>query len=41
MVIYEENQALKDCLAAVSQGKMWRGELKGIKKNVVYFGLIQ
>ncbi|MBR9773916.1 MAG: PAS domain S-box protein [Cytophagales bacterium] len=33
VVIYEENQALKDCLAAVSQGKMWRGELKGIKKK--------
>ncbi|MDO6438726.1 PAS domain S-box protein [Cyclobacterium sp. 1_MG-2023] len=31
-VIYEENQALKDCMEAVSKGQMWRGELKGIKK---------
>ncbi|WP_339905266.1 PAS domain S-box protein [uncultured Cyclobacterium sp.] len=31
--IYEENQALKECLLAVSNGEMWRGELKGIKKQ--------
>lgn len=35
--IYEENQALKECLLAVSNGQMWRGELKGIKKHLGVF----
>jgi len=32
-VVYEENEALKDCLNAVTEGKIWRGELKGIKSQ--------
>ncbi|GEO23281.1 PAS domain S-box protein [Cyclobacterium qasimii] len=31
--VYEENEALKDCLDAVTEGKIWRGELKGLKSN--------
>ena len=31
--VYEENESLKDCLKAVSKGKIWRGELKGRKSD--------
>ena len=31
--VYEENEFLKDCLKAVSKGKIWRGELKGRKSD--------
>lgn len=32
-IIYEQNQAFNECLTAVSNGQMWRGVLKGIKKQ--------